>query len=125
MPYNKFHVGDYEKAHYDKVSDVVVVKVNSKEDTYTCAIMYKWTMDLLELENTRFGEMQAHFAEVKYRTLKGLDPRINPDMPPRNFKAAMAAFDSQAWAAAYNSDFFMSRQFTSTPILLLQPTNRL
>ncbi len=66
VPYNKLHVGDYEKAHYDKVSDVVVLKVNSKENTYTRAIMYKWTMDSLELENTRYSEIQAHFAEVKY-----------------------------------------------------------
>jgi hypothetical protein len=54
VPYNKFHVGDYAKAHHDKVSDVVVLKVNSKENTYTRAIMYKWTMDRLELENTRY-----------------------------------------------------------------------
>jgi hypothetical protein len=88
-----------------KVSHVVVLKVNSKENTYTRAIMYKWQMDRLELENTKYREIQAHFAEVKYRTLKGLDPRINPDKPPRNFKAAMAALDSQAWAAAYNSEY--------------------
>ncbi len=48
VPYNKFHVGDYEKAHYDKVSDVVVFKVNSKENTYTRAIMYKWTIGKYE-----------------------------------------------------------------------------
>jgi hypothetical protein len=41
------------------------------------------------------------WSQVKHRTLKGLDPRINPDKPPRNFKAAMAALDNQAWAAAY------------------------
>ena len=25
VPYNKFHVGDYEKVHHDKISDVVVL----------------------------------------------------------------------------------------------------
>ncbi len=25
--------------------------------------------------------------------------------PPRNFKVAMAAFDNQAWAAAYNAEY--------------------
>jgi hypothetical protein len=67
--------------------------------------MHKWTMNSLELEYTCNREIQAHFAEVKHRTLKGLDPRINPDKPPRNFKAAMAAFDNQAWAAAYNVEY--------------------
>jgi hypothetical protein len=38
-------------------------------------------------------------------SLKGLDPRINLDTLPRNFKAAMAAFDNQAWAAAYNAEY--------------------
>ncbi len=28
VPYNKFHVGDYEKAHHDKISDVVVLRIN-------------------------------------------------------------------------------------------------
>ncbi len=67
--------------------------------------MHKWTMDLLDLEHTPNREIQAHFAEVKHHTLKGLDPRINPDKPPRNFKAAMAAFHNQAWAAAYNAEY--------------------
>ncbi len=31
VPYNKLHVGDYEKAHHDKISDVVVLRINSKE----------------------------------------------------------------------------------------------
>jgi hypothetical protein len=57
------------------------------------------------LEHTRNREIQAHFAEVKHHTIKSLDPRINPDKPPRNFKAAMAAFDNQAWAAAYNAEY--------------------
>ncbi len=67
--------------------------------------MHKWTMDRLELEHTRNRGIQAHFAAVKHRTLKGLDPRINPDKPPRNFKAEMAALDNQAWAAAYNAEY--------------------
>jgi hypothetical protein len=28
VTYNKFHVGDYEKAHHDKISDVVVLQIN-------------------------------------------------------------------------------------------------
>ena len=29
VPYNKFHVGNYDKVHYDKISDVVVLRVVS------------------------------------------------------------------------------------------------
>jgi hypothetical protein len=44
VPYNKFHVGDYEKAHHDKIRDVVVLQIKSKENTFTRAIMHRWTM---------------------------------------------------------------------------------
>jgi hypothetical protein len=37
----------------------------------------------------RSNFIQGYFAETAYRTLKGLDPGINPDKPPRNFKQAM------------------------------------
>ncbi len=69
--YNKFHVGDYEKAHHDKIGDVVVRQINLKENTFTRAIMHKWTMDRLELEHTRNREIQAHFAEVKHKNQSG------------------------------------------------------
>ncbi len=58
--------------------------------------MYKWVLDKLELEQVHNREIQANFA---------LDPRINPDKPPRNYKEAMKAIDSQAWAAAYDSEY--------------------
>jgi hypothetical protein len=45
VPYNKLHVGNYEKVHYDTMSDVVVLKVMSKESTYTRAIQGKWLSD--------------------------------------------------------------------------------
>ena len=38
LPYNKLHVGNYDKVHYDTKSDVIVLKVGSKENTYTSAI---------------------------------------------------------------------------------------
>ncbi len=74
--------------------------------------MHNWTMDLLALEHTSNREIQAHFAEVKHSTLKGLDLRINLDKPPRNFKAAMSAFDNQAWAAAYNAEYIGFKQYS-------------
>ncbi len=72
MPYNKLHVGDYEKAYYDNASDVVVLKVNSKENTYTRAIMYKWTTDCLELENMTNREIQHTLQKLNIELSKVL-----------------------------------------------------
>jgi hypothetical protein len=44
----------------------------------------------------------SQFLRSKARTLKGLDPRINPDKLHRNVREAMKARDKQAWAQAYN-----------------------
>ncbi len=105
--YNKLHVGNYSKVHHDKVSDVIILRVNSQENTFTRVLMNKWVLDSdkLELEQVHNREIQANFAEIAYRPLRGLDPRINPDKPPRNYKEAMKAINSQAWAAAYNSEY--------------------
>ena len=46
----------------------------------------------------------AFNAGITHQSLKGLDPRINSDKAPRNFKDAMKALDKQVWAAAYNSE---------------------
>jgi hypothetical protein len=48
---------------------------------------------------------QANFPGVKHSTLKGQDPRINPDKPPRNFRVARKALDKQAWAGACDSEY--------------------
>ncbi len=95
VPYNKFHIGNYDKVHYDKISDVMVLRVVSESNTYTRTCMSRWQHDQLSLHKTRHRE-QANFAGVNHRTLKGLDPRINPDKPPRNFRDAMKALDKQA-----------------------------
>ena len=114
VPYNRLHVGNYERVHYDTKSDVVVLKVMSKENTYTRAIQGKWHSDQLVLKQVSHKELQtpmyAFNAGVKHRSLKNLDPRINPDKQPRNFGDAMKAHDKQAWAAAYNSDYLGFKQ---------------
>ncbi len=104
--YNELHVGNYSEGHHDKVSDVIVLRVNSQENTFTRVLMHKWVLDQMELlEQVHYREIQANFAEITYRPLRGLDPRINPDKPPRNHKEAIKAIDSQAWAAAYNLEY--------------------
>ena len=86
VPYNKVHAGNYEKAHYDTKSDVVVVKVGSQGNTYTSAIQGKWLSDQVTLGKVRDKEnqtpMYAFNAGITHRSLKGLDLKINPDMPP-------------------------------------------
>ena len=108
-PYNKLHVGNYDKVHYDTKSYVVVLKVGSKENTYTRAIQGKWLSDKVALGQVHDKEIQtpmyAFNAGITHRSLKGLDPKINPDKPPRNFGDAMKALDKQAWAAAYHSEY--------------------
>jgi hypothetical protein len=82
---NKLHVGNYSKVHHDKVSDVIVLRVDSQENTFTLVLMHKWVLDKLELEQVHNREIQAKFADIAHRTLEGLDPRINPDKLPRNY----------------------------------------
>ena len=48
-PYNKLHVANYDNAHYDTKSDVVVLKILSKENTFTRAIQGKWLSDKVAL----------------------------------------------------------------------------
>ena len=106
VPYNKLHVGNYERVHYDTKSDVVVLKVMSKENTYTRAIQGKWHINKLALNKISDMEtktpMYAFNAGITHQSLKGLNPKINPDKPPRNFRDAMKALDKHAWAAAFN-----------------------
>ena len=82
-PYNKLHVANYERVHYDTKSDVVVLKIMSKENTFTRAIQGKWLNDKRVLGEVHDKEiktpMYAFNTGVKHRSLKGLDPRINPD----------------------------------------------
>ncbi len=56
--------------------------------------MHKWVLDKLELEQVLYREIQAKFVEIAHRPLRGLDPRINPDKQPRNYKEAMV---TSAW----------------------------
>ncbi len=85
IPYNKLYVGNYSKVHLDKMSDVVALNVESQKNTYTLAIWSKYLADsneLLRIRDKEHNPIHAHFAGVTHQTLRGLDPRINPDKPP-------------------------------------------
>ena len=113
-PYNKLHFANYEKVHYDTKSDVVVLKIMSKENTFTREIQGKWLNDKYALGIVHDKEAKnptyAFDVGVMHRSLKGLAPRINPDKQPRNFGDAMKAPDKQAWAAAYNLEYLGFKQ---------------
>jgi hypothetical protein len=55
--------------HHVKISDVVVLQVNSQENTFTCVLMHKWTIDQLELQQASNREITANIAETAYQTL--------------------------------------------------------
>ena len=54
VPYNKLHVGNYERVHYDTMSDVVVLKVLSKKNTYTRAIQGIGSSEPMQNLHSRF-----------------------------------------------------------------------
>jgi hypothetical protein len=56
--YTKLHVCNYGQVHYDTMSDVVVLKVMSKEITYTRAIKGKRFSDKVALGKVR--DMKVH-----------------------------------------------------------------
>ena len=91
------------------MSDVVVPKVGSQENTCIRAIQGKWFSDKVVLNRIHDKEIKtppyAHLAGISHRLLKGLGPRMNPDKPPRNFRDGMKALDERAWAAAHNSEY--------------------
>ena len=83
----------------------MVLQVNTRENTFVRVTQKQYNTDLLELLTIRAREQQAHFAGVAHRTLKGLDPDIDPDSAPKNFKDAMSRKDRQEWAEALNKEY--------------------
>ena len=104
-PYNKLHISNYKKVHYDVVSDVMVLQVNTRENTFVRVTQKQFNDDLLNLLTIAATEQQAHLASAGHRTLKGLDPDIDPDRAPKNFKDAMSRKDRQEWAEALNKEY--------------------
>ena len=99
-PYNKLHISNYKKVHYDVVSDVMVLQVYTRKNTFVRVTQKQFNDDLLNLLTIAATEQQAHLASAGHRTLKGLDPDIDPDRAPKNFKDAMSRKDRQEWAGA-------------------------
>ena len=69
VPYNKLHVSNYRKVHHDKMSDVVVLKVESQKSTYTRAILSKFLADsneLLRIRDKENNPIHALFAGITH-----------------------------------------------------------
>ncbi len=58
--------------------------------------------DLLKVAAT---EHYAHQAAAPHRTLKGLDPKINPDHPPKSYKDAVSRKDRWQWEEAIMKEY--------------------
>ena len=80
----------------------MVMRVNTEVNTYTRVTQRQLLLDNLSLEAARAEELQANFAGISHRTLKGLQPSIDPDCPPKD---AMSRDDKQEWAEAYNKEY--------------------
>ena len=79
--------------------------MNTEERTFVRVTQKQFNLDMLDLLKAAAVQHQAHFAGIQHCTLQGLDPSINPDRPPRNFKDAMSRGDRQDWAEALNKEF--------------------
>ena len=65
----------------------------------------QFNIDMLDQLKVAAKEQYAYMASFNHRPLEGLDPSINPDRPPKNFKDAMSRSDREDWAAAMNKEY--------------------
>ncbi len=78
--------------HYDPISDVILLQVNTNENTFVRVTQKQFNFDMLDLLKAAAEQHQAHFAGIHHCTLQCLDPAINP---PGHFKDAMSHSDRQ------------------------------
>jgi hypothetical protein len=118
--YKKLHICNYKRVHYEPISDVIVLQVNTQENTFVRVTQKQFNFDMLDLLKAAAEQHQAHFASIHHSTLQGLDPAINPDSPPRNFKDAMSHSDHQDWAEALNKEFLGFKDMKALAIVKSQ-----
>ena len=73
----------------------MVLQVNTKENTFVQVTQTQFNIDMLDQLKAATEEQYANMASVHHRKLEGLDPEINPDRPPKNYKDAMSRSDRQ------------------------------
>jgi hypothetical protein len=57
---------------------------------------------MLDFLKVAAAEHYAHLAAAPHSTLKGLDPKINPDLPPKSYKHAVS---SKQWEDAMMKEY--------------------
>jgi hypothetical protein len=116
-PYNKLHISNYKKVYYDVVSDVMVLQVNTRENTFVRVSQKQFNTNLLNLLTKAATEQRAHLSSAGHSTLKGLDPDIDPDRAPKNFKDAMSLKNRQEWAEALNKEYRGFKDHNAFPVV--------
>jgi hypothetical protein len=104
VPYDKsLLVRKSQTAHFDPKSDVSILRLVDKTDTYTKTTQQEYFRDVLSVQ-------QAFVASL--RVVQGLPDSIDPDKPLKKYKDAMSRPDNQEWAKAYMDEYlgFKERQ---------------
>ncbi len=83
-------------AHYDQISDTMILCLVDDPDTYTKTTQSQYFRELL-------GAHRAFVASL--RVIQGLPDTINPYKPPKNYKEAMSRPDNQECAEAYQKEY--------------------
>ena len=100
-PYNKLHISNYKKVHYNVVSNVMVLQVNTRENTFVRVTQKQFNTNLLDLLIIAATEQQAHLASAGHSTLKALDPYH----ASKNFQDTMSRKNQQEWVEALNKEY--------------------
>jgi hypothetical protein len=56
-------------------------------------------------------------ASFNHHLLEGLDPSINPDCQPKNYKDAISRSDLQDWAAAMNKKYLRFKDMEALAVV--------
>jgi hypothetical protein len=117
VPYNKLHVSKYSRVHYDPASDLMVLQVNKLENTFVQVTQTQFNIDMLDQLKVATEEQHAYMASFNHCPLECLDPSINPDRPPKNFKDAMSRSDLEDWGAAMNKEYLRFKDMKALAIV--------
>jgi hypothetical protein len=61
IPYNRLHIGNYTRVHYDSTSDVMVMRDNTEVDAFTRVTQIQWLQDKLALSKAVLGRATSTF----------------------------------------------------------------
>jgi hypothetical protein len=85
-------------------------------------------MDMMNLLKLAAAEHYARLAAALHRTLKGLDPEINPDgsdSPPKSYKDAVSRKDHEQWEDAMMKEYCWFQDMKAQAVVKLPKGARL